>query len=118
MKFEIVSRVGAIMLLSLLTISKAYASFQNGNTFYQECQPSSDYINSAICMGYVEGVTDTFIVLTAVQKKKIVCMSSDVSARQSFDIVLKYLADHPETRNMEAEVIVMMALKNAFPCHK
>jgi hypothetical protein len=37
---------------------------------------------------------------------------------QQVDIVAKYLSDHPEIRHLNANVLVMKAMIQAFPCAK
>ncbi len=44
------------------------------------------------------------------------CIPQAVSGQQLDDVIVKYLADHPETRLQPADSLIFSALHEAFPC--
>jgi hypothetical protein len=100
-----------IGLLVLATITGLYS----GDQLYQKCQ--SDPLGA--CTGYIAGVSDTVDLFQETDiTKHAICMSGGVSAEQMRDVVIKYLRDHPETRDKAAQFLEVRALMEAFPCPK
>jgi len=48
---------------------------------------------------------------------KYYCVPPNVENGQVIDVVKVYLRDHPETRQYSAPTLVMLALKEKFPCN-
>jgi hypothetical protein len=71
-----------------------------------------DYTNSASGLGYITGIAETFNVLG------LLCIPDGVTRGQMQAIVSKYLKEHPEKWNSDANPIVYVALSSAFPCKK
>ncbi|WP_426703282.1 Rap1a/Tai family immunity protein [Rhodanobacter sp. Col0626] len=61
--------------------------------------------------GYVGGVQDSFNGIAF-------CVPADVPLSQASAVVRKYLADNPQLWNEQANVLVVRALKQAYPCQK
>lgn len=118
--------IGAILLIVLLVVP-ARAGFKSGNKFLEECS-SKQNVDWGVCMGYVEGIADEisgqteFTAITSLDGKKTkiyrprACIRSEVTASQIRDIALKWVTDHPETRDWDANALVSTALAAAFPC--
>jgi hypothetical protein len=45
------------------------------------------------------------------------CPGKGVTNEQVVDVVVKWLEDHPENRELPAPYIIMESLNKAFPCH-
>lgn len=103
--------VGAILLLS---IHPAYAGFQTGNDLLRWCT-NTDNFSEGECGGYIIGVADAQEFFRAANKSAS-CVPADVEAGQLRDVVVKYLQDNPNVRNLGASVLVMAAIVNAWPC--
>ena len=71
-----------------------------------------DYTNSASGTFYITGVAETFSVLG------LLCLPNGVTTGQMQAVVSKYLKEHPEKWNNDANPIVYVALSSAFPCPK
>ena len=56
-------------------------------------------------------------VLQAGQNENAFCPPPDVTWEQGTDIAQKYLNDHPETRHLPADTLIITALKEKFPCN-
>jgi hypothetical protein len=51
--------------------------------------------------------------------EKVVCIPPDlVPFEQTNDIVAKYIKDNIKKRNMSLSVLVVLALRKAYPCKK
>lgn len=99
------------VLLSLLFIcSTAQAQFQSGNDLHQDINASSPQSNM-YALGYIIGVTDSFIGTA-------ICIPKGVSQGQLMDVVKNFLARAPQARNLPANVIVMVAVEEHWPCPK
>jgi hypothetical protein len=47
---------------------------------------------------------------------EVECADKNVTLKQMFDVVTRYLAAYPETRHLAAASLVAHALAEAFPC--
>lgn len=96
------------VLACLLLPYQVEAKFRDGNDLWQFCEtPGND-----ACMNYVMGVMD----LLEIYAQKAFCPSSSVVARQTADIVSKWLRDNPAERDKTAASLVTRAVVEAFPC--
>ena len=65
-------------------------------------------MKSLRCMGYIEGVIDS----TTVE----ICGWE--TSGQLVYVVSQYLSAHPAQRHLPGSTLVLLALMEAFPCHK
>lgn len=102
----------------------AFASFKTGNDLLAECKEASG-VDFGECLGYVLGAADamegptiytTKIRNGAIAQRPRACFRDEVTAGQLRDIVVKWLEDHPQIRDMSASACVEAALSAAFPC--
>ena len=98
------------------TDAAAGNSFEGGNGLYGVCS-TPQLGEQGYCLGYVVGTLDT---LFDAQEKgtmpQLVCVPGNVSGNQVRDVVVNYLAGHPEQRHFAASSLVLRALSMAFPC--
>jgi hypothetical protein len=92
----------------LLIPCMAHAEFFSGNMLLQRLR-SDDAYDRALGLGYVMGVSDA-------GQSKTHCASSQVTAGQVRDVVRQSLERYPATRDLTADVLISMALMEAFPC--
>ena len=123
----------------LLTSINSYAV--TGNDILRDCR-SEPGVNSGYCMGLIVGYTNGYnsgrkggaifqkfgnmpldiIQANQLQVNKIsndaayYCTPSTVTIGQLVDVVTSYLDKNPTTRHLEADVLIWMAMKQAFPC--
>jgi hypothetical protein len=96
------------ILVGLLMIPMmAHASFMDGNKLLSRFESKTDLENT-YAWGYVVGVYDSY--------SNIICTGGGATVKQVSDVVHKYLKDNPAQRNMDAAVLVLVALGTAFPC--
>jgi hypothetical protein len=98
----------------------AKADFRTGNQLYAECT-SSNAADRNFCLGYIAAITD------AARKGVIApgsvlgwthCVRDEVSIKLVHDVVVQFLATHPEKRDLTADGLVAEALAEAFPCRR
>ena len=75
-------------------------------------------IDSAMCMGYHRGVIEARGIWETVSKFKTICLPDGVTDDQTIRVVVKYLNENPANLHTTAAALVMVALKEAFPCKK
>lgn len=81
--------------------------FKDGNQLLQNCDRSSDF-DQGICAGYVIGAVDGL-------SAKVGKIPDGVTIGQMKDVIIKYLVDHPESRNSPAASLVYLAVLEAWP---
>jgi len=104
------------ILLVFLLISTIFA--YDGNWLYQKGLEDKkidrglrgSYYDSALYRAYVSGVVDSWV-------GSLFCPSSNATNGQAFDIVFKYLEEHPEKRDTVAVLLIVNALQKVWPCH-
>lgn len=101
-----------IILGGLLSVAcvTAQADFLNGNMLLQRIN-SPEPQEKSLAIGYVMGISDVAQDITH-------CSGPNVTSGQSRDIVKKFLTARPELRDIEASVLVQVALGEAFPCQQ
>ena len=109
---EMRSKLFLLLLLALpLAANSQGGNFQNGNKLKTHC--AKEGFSDGFCMGYIIGVADN--------NSFLICApggSGGVTQGQFTDIVKKYLNDNPALLHRDDDVLVLDALKQAFPCPK
>jgi hypothetical protein len=77
------------------------------------------FMNKAKSMAYVQGMLDLYVVLSHRDPGlKIYCVPDEgISIGQAKDIIVKWLNAHPKRMKEEARILVLYALRDAFPCN-
>lgn len=100
-----------VALLLCIFCASAYADYFTGNGLEQELLQSGRTVDVSMFRGYVAGVQDVF-------NGEAFCVPADVPLSQASAVVKKYLADNPRLWNDPAKLLVIKALKHAYPCTK
>jgi hypothetical protein len=81
---------------------------------WSEQNPNSiDLMLAQICNGYLQGAIDTFEFERA---SGSLCIPNEVKSEQAIRVFMKYSDDHPEELHKAAPVVVLEAMRQAFPC--
>jgi hypothetical protein len=104
------------VLLVQVMSGGAKADFTSGNDLWDWCQ-ANDPMKDALRTSYVLGAGETFQVLQVAKQVRFYCIPDKVQNGQAIDVVKLYLRDHPETRQYSAPTLIMLALKEKFPCN-
>ena len=119
--------IGAGALVGMLLSSVAQAT--DGNTLLKNCQTtvrmmdseqlsSNDSVAVGQCLGMIEGVKSTLIIFgDQLPGKSRACVpNGGINNGQAARIVTKYMHDNPAKLNLDATVLIILALKDAYPC--
>jgi hypothetical protein len=128
--------VVALLLLGVVSLAqespswatKRHHSSVDGNQLYSECQSAEENVRTTgdtlefrtsgsgkelvpagMCWGYVLGVMDS------IPEGEGFDPDPGVRGSQYVDVVLAYLRNHPERRNLPAYGLIRHALADAFP---
>ena len=106
---ERISIICAAAMVCLITFSYANAGGRelNGYELKELCENPDE---RGLCVGYVNGVADSMIY------ENIFCTPSNSTHERFTLIVKKYLSEHPDKLHIHAGVLILDALKDAFPC--
>jgi hypothetical protein len=111
--------IGTIFVLMLdceVRPQEPVAPAYSGNQLLRDCTPGGDTHSYAYCLGYISGLVEGASVEADLRKcKPLFAISAEVDLDQLIDVVVKYLKEHPELRDVKAQVIALTALKAAFP---
>jgi hypothetical protein len=93
------------------TCGKAVQHLKTGHT--------DSPVDAAQCVGFVQGVTDGYATAISLYTGiAIYCEPPGVTLQQRVLITEKYLNSHPEVINQEASSLVLVAMREAFPCER
>jgi len=111
-----IKKLVTIAALAILLASPNSHAFITGNNLVEYCdnleQDVADF-DGGFCVGYVGGFTQA---LHWVSDKNKICASDNVTQKQVVSIVRKYMEEHPEMLHERADMLVIIALRRAFPC--
>ena len=103
-----------IISLSLLYVDQSFAGFKSGNDLYINMldynKPEAHY-GGGVYLGYVIGLAD-------VMDGVVWCSQDGVTAGQLAKIVGKFLEQNPQMLHLNADMLVVSALRQSFPCKK
>ena len=120
--------VVSFVLFSLGTASPTAAAtwFQTGVTLNDNCRlfldlvrsgregsRSPDDLKAMFCLAYVLGVIDSE---DSFRDNGTVCIPGKSQSNTLTEIVSVFLRDHPELRQYVASDLVVLSLRQAFPC--
>jgi hypothetical protein len=112
-------RAVLLILLSLTLAVPAVAaepqSRFTGGELAKLCQSSSN-LDYGYCAGYVTAVADQ-LLFDGVGDYRA-CHHDAVRSQQYVDIFRNYVADHPETLGISANLAAAAAFARAFPCSR
>ena len=106
----------ALLVVAGLPVSARAAPvnvFEDGNALYRYCVSTSAF-DQGVCLGYVVGIGDV------IQEKRaafVACFPAQAMSDQLRDVVIRFLASHPEKLPLSAAGLVGEALQTTFPCH-
>jgi hypothetical protein len=104
-----------ILAIALIFTSiSAHAGFINGTELMQDLeadQRGEASYDVGVATGYIMGVADT-------AEGVLLCIPAKTSVKQTKQVVFNYMKSHPESWSKSAEVVIINALKNTWPCEK
>jgi len=106
------------IILGLALVINLNAGWKNGNALVKDMEEykkgisgkSSLLISEGSWYGYINGVRDILI------DAGYICISENVTGKQTFEIVRKYIEKNPAEWHKSASYLTSKPLINAFPC--
>lgn len=116
-----------ILCSTILALSFCAAAMADGNKLLLECQDGINGMSGGAaknplgighCVGVLQATIDTLdLVHEAGGTPELVCVpEGGIPMIQSMRIVVQSLEEHPQSLHLNESVLVVSALKNAFPC--
>ena len=99
-----------LLIAVLMVPAVAHAGFLSGNKLYEN-MISDQTFERLYALGYITGVHDAL-------EQSNHCSPGNVTAGQVRDVVRRYMDQNPEFRNFDADILIRVALSNAWPCAK
>jgi hypothetical protein len=84
------------------------AVLDTGNRLLDMCEDRGSW--KIFCFGIIDGYTDMLSISGQI------CPANGVDVKQTRDIVIRHLRDHPEIRDKASASLARIALTRAFPC--
>jgi len=112
---------------ALFALCLSTGAMADGNKLLLECQDGISSMSGGAaknpvgvghCVGVLQATIDTLDILhEAGGTPKFVCVpEGGIPMVQSMRIVVQSLEEHPQSLHLNESVLVVAALKNAFPC--
>jgi Ssp1 endopeptidase immunity protein Rap1a len=117
-----------LALLSFALCGNAAAHATSGEEMLKKCKkiPDTASFDAGFCAGFVDAVLDTLNMWEASDvfekrshdKDVRFCLPEEVTNGQILLVFVKYLEDHPEELHKPANLLLIEALRKAFPCER
>ena len=82
----------------------------DGNKLLKDCEPDEVNFSDGMCYGYIAGVYDQG------RYTPRACIPNGVTLKQLIDVTKQYLRDTPAKRHQGADVLIVQAFRDAWPC--
>src|SRR6476620_2095156 len=111
--------IAVAAILSCLSVREAKSDFTSGDQLWDACaaDEQKEPVKAIFCTTYILGAGETFQVLQVANQVRFYCVPPKVENGQVIDVVKLYLRDHPESRQYSSPTLIMLALKEKFPCN-
>jgi len=123
----------SIVVLLFLISSSAFTNGDeyksDGNELLRDCKANievldnpkkagqDDFIKLTSCLNILHGLLDMHEIYTQMfNSPKIFCVPESVNLGQLAQVVVKYLNDNPQILHELDTLLIIKALKNAYPC--
>ena len=100
----------ALALMVPMADGAAAAEFMSGQMLHERCQ-SPELVGQAMCMGYALGVVDG-------NASVLRCAPRPLKVLKIVDAVKLHLKRYPSDRAFPGQLIVRLAMGEAWPCGK
>lgn len=105
------------LLFSSLANADDETRHLTGVFLLEVCKDGTTYgVAGGLCAGLIGGVIDMHNLFF--HDNPIYCAPAEMTNKQAMLVVEKYLSDHPERLHEARAVLILDALKHAFPCKK
>ena len=95
------------------------AMLANANTFYARCNAPANTFWSALCVGYLLGLSDSLVAFNMTDGTSKTCIAlspGETTYKEWGDLFIIYLQRKPAARNRPTAQLFHEAMLEAFPC--
>ncbi len=103
------------MLIPAILLAASGLYFETGESLYRKCI-AEDVRERYYCYGFVSAVSDSVVSYKSVGAHQPVCIDTKLTRQDLRDTVVAYLRANPARRPLAASDLVIIALKEAYPC--
>jgi|SRR6185436_14254954 hypothetical protein len=116
--FRSILRFGSLLVaLTALAMSSAADKVnpEVASLWFDRCS-RPDLGSQAACTSFIFGVNELHTLLRLHKKMELYCPTGDVTVADIRAIAMKYMQQHPEDLHKAFVVLVLEALREAYPC--
>ena len=121
-KYSVLLVVFCLLMYSGVSAKSSNYVF-SGKDIYESCTHALaglayDDHRFGVCAGYIAGIVDFHTVATTVESlpADMFCLPKDISTAQVIRDVTQYLEDNRENHHDLAAYLVLLSLREAYPC--
>jgi hypothetical protein len=105
------------LCVAVIVLGAVPAGAMTGNELRNDAHKGGE--SFSFIHGFIEGTISGFgLCALASTNKNPFCFPKGVTQGQTINVVLKYLDDHPEELHEPASILILKAVKTAWPCKK
>lgn len=114
------------VLATFLALTSLRASAMTGDELLTQCAAPEESVEHKQCGSYILGVMSGANMMMIGTKQLhsdsvaypvLFCVTPSVPVKELIDAVLKYLRSNPAGRRYDAGSEVLLAFREAYPCH-
>ena len=112
----------AAAVISAYALPSSAGSLKGEEFLEMLSDKSSTKVHSIVekthAMGYLTGLLEAFVIMNDINPEmKLFCLPPPgISAGDAKMVVVKWLEAHPQRHNEQARILVLYALRDAYPC--
>jgi hypothetical protein len=117
----------SVLVFAFLMLAQAEAQVITGDDLHDyslaylkgETSEYPEAVKAGKYMGYITGLRECLsLSRRACRQTPLMCSQEEITQKQAFDVVAKYLEKNPAKRLEPAMLLVSNALQEAFPCEE
>lgn len=115
--FRAIAFASTLLIYSLSSVSGALSQQTDptitGNELLRYCESSATDFDKGFCAGFVTSAWTDYV---SNREQRYLCEPPIATSEQATQVVQKYLVGHPEELHDDAQILILHALDDAFPC--
>ena len=101
----------------IMFCTTGWSKFYDGNRLYTLCKADERAYDTGACVGFIAGVSDTLSASKNQREpSRRICLPRRTTQEELRQVVVDYLALVPQLRGYDANFLVELALRAAYPC--
>jgi hypothetical protein len=118
-------RLSILAGLTVLLVASSASAWERGDQMLWACkgegpEPENAILGKVTCAAYLSGFLDSHSLAVGLgdsRKQMNFCLPpAGISNDQAMRVVIKWLEAHPEELHESSRMLVLLALRDAFPC--